>query len=279
MRKLPSSATVGLFILGSVVAFVVAILLFSSGFRWSRKHSFVLDFSESINGLDVGAPVKMLGVQVGQVRSVSLRFDSAKKKISVPVTISLDDTYFAVSNGNYGMHILGKTESSHPEPQILRGLVGSLQTDSFVTGKLFVELSYEPLGTSYATPLGSGKIREIPTRASNLQNLSGQVMTIVEGLSGIDYASIGASVQEVSSQLAQIPFASTGKNLGQIFQEFAESARHVRLLLGEGSSMRIDFDRCLRNMSSAAAVIRLFFEYLERNPDALLRGKYAGEHP
>ncbi|MDR2676959.1 MAG: MlaD family protein [Puniceicoccales bacterium] len=278
MRKLPSSTTVGLFILGSVMVFVVAILLFSSGFHWSRRHSFVLDFSESINGLDVGAPVKMLGVQVGQVRSVSLRFDPAKKKISVPVTITLDDTYFTISKGDHGTQSLSWPEGSHPESQMLCGLVGSLQTDSFVTGKLFVELSYEPLGAQYPVSVGGGKIREIPTRASNLQNLSGQVMTIVEGLSSIDYASIGTSVQEIFTQLSQIPFASTGKNLGQIFQEFAESARHLRLLLGDGSSMRIDLDRCLRNMGSAAAVIQLFFEYLERNPDALLRGKYVGDH-
>ncbi|MDR1457203.1 MAG: MlaD family protein [Puniceicoccales bacterium] len=275
MRKLPSSTTVGLFILGSVIVFVGAVLLFSSGFHWNRKHSFVLYFSESINGLDVGAPVKMLGVQVGQVRSVSLRFDPTKKKISVPVTITLDDTYFTTSNGNYGMQMSG--DGLNSESQILHGLVGSLQTDSFVTGKLFVELSYEPLGAQNPAPIGGWKVHEIPTRASNLQNLSGQVMTIVEGLSGIDYASIGASIQEIFAQLAQIPFAATGRSLGQIFQEFAESARHIRLLLGEGSSIRIDLDRCLRNISSAAAVIQLFFEYLERNPDALLRGKYVGD--
>lgn len=254
--------------------FVIAILLFSSGFHWGRQHSFVLYFSESINGLDVGAPVKMLGVQVGQVRNVSLRFDPDKKKITVPVIITLDDTYFTISSGNYGLR-----QGSRSEPQVLHGLVGSLQTDSFVTGKLFVELSYEPLEAQRFSTTNGWKTHEIPTRASNLQNLSGQVMTIVEGLSGIDYASIGTSIQEISSQLSQIPFASMGKNLGQIFQEFAESARHLRLLLGEGSSMRIDLDRCLRNMSSAAAVIQLFFEYLERNPDALLRGKYMGEHP
>jgi paraquat-inducible protein B len=279
MHKVPSSTTVGLFVLGGVVVFVVAILLFSSGFHWNRSRSFVLDFSESINGLDVGAPVKMLGVQVGQVRDVSLRFDSTKKKISVPVTITLDNAHFALANRNYGMQAPDKAENPRSESQILRGLVGSLQTDSFVTGKLFVELSYEPLGAQYPMFAAAGKIREIPTRASNLQNLSGQVMTIVEGLSGIDYASIGTSIQEIFSQLSQIPFASTGKNLEQMFYEFADFASHLRLLLGEGSSVRIDLDRCLRNMGSAAAVIQLFFEYLERNPDALLRGKYVGDYP
>jgi paraquat-inducible protein B len=261
------------------MVFIVAVLLFSSGFHWRRCHSFVLDFSESINGLDVGAPVKMLGVQVGQVRSVSLKFDPIKKKISVPVMITLDDTCFTIAKDNYGLQSADKPQGAHLDPQILRELVGSLQTDSFVTGKLFVELSYEPLVAQRPAAMNSGKVREISTKASNLQNLSGQVMSIVEGLSDIDYAAIGASLQEISSQIAQIPFASTGKNLGQIFQEFAESARHIRLLLGEGSAIRIDLDRCLRNMGSAADVVRLFFEYLERNPDALLRGKYVGDCP
>jgi paraquat-inducible protein B len=315
MRRLPLSTTVGLFILGGVVAFAIAILLFSSGFQWGMGHNFVLYFNESVNGLNVGAPVKLRGVQVGQVRKITVQFDPIKRRVSVPVVIALDKAYFSLRHQEENTHLL--TNVGHPvaESPLVLGLVGALQTESFVTGQLFIELNYEALDARHYLTLSSDGLPEIPTRSSNLQNIGGQVLTIVEGLSSIDYASIGSSIREIASHLAGVPFASISKNLdtnvtsaltafsetcrqmgalaGQAAKimdptadnfkvaalEFAESMRYLRLLFGDGSSLRIGLDRCMHNLGSAATVMRLFFEFLERNPDALLRGKYNGERP
>ena len=50
----------------------------------------------------------------------------------------------------------------------------------------------------------------------------------------------------------------------------------VESLVGEGSATRYDLDLLLKEGASAARSLRLLADYLEQNPDALIKGKYGG---
>jgi paraquat-inducible protein B len=50
----------------------------------------------------------------------------------------------------------------------------------------------------------------------------------------------------------------------------------VESLIGEGSATRYDLDLLLEEGASAARSLRLLADYLEQNPDALIKGKYGG---
>jgi len=58
---------VGLFVLGGIVLAVATILIVGGGRLFARPVLMETVFDESVQGLDVGAPVKLRGVKLGSV--------------------------------------------------------------------------------------------------------------------------------------------------------------------------------------------------------------------
>jgi paraquat-inducible protein B len=328
MKRL-SPSFIGLFIVGAVALFVISIVLFSSGLHFGKNHTFVLYFNESVNGLDIGAPVKLRGVRVGQVRQIATKYDSTRHRVRVPVTIRLEDTYFRMAKKAIASQAKSRGSARHQADAasgknaaallppsglpMVYGLIGSIQTESFVTGKLFIDLNYEELDTDRYPTRDENGILEIPTKPNNLQNISEQVMTIVEGLSNIDYAAIGTLMQRICNHFAAIPFSdmcnsihgailgvlnafhgtavhvqglSDGisqeanlaiRNFALAFGELAGTLRRLQAVIGEGAALPENVEYFLRSVGSAASALRFFLEFLERNPNALLTGKYREE--
>lgn len=350
--KSSNSTAIGLFIVGGVVAFVVAIFLFSSGFFLGRGHSFVLYFTESVNGLDVGAPVKLNGVNVGQVRNILVQFDAEKNQVRVPVLITLNDAYLSAGRhskvlrtpetlDSYVKQIQPQSDAGDDDEilsskkeenskdflkknrsHIAYGLVGVLQTESLVTGKLFIELSYVPTDVKRYFQIDSSGYPEIPTHPSNLQRLEDKLVKMADALSEIDYAGIGNSVREILKNIEGIDFKNlmdsisnmansfselaSGENVQLAINEFGEACttlhelmekistgshstiqevnraveqfgttmQRVQHLLSENSSLSVYLSDFLRETGRAAYSLRSFLDYLERNPNALLTGKY-----
>ncbi|MDR3316838.1 MAG: MlaD family protein [Puniceicoccales bacterium] len=331
--KTTDSTAIGLFVVGGVIAFLVAILFFTTGAFWSKDHTFVLYFKESVNGLEVGAPVKIRGVCIGQVRKVAAHFDPEQKCVRVPVTITLEDAYFRTGRrerlriSREDRETLlervddGEGSSAFNRMPLILGMVGSLQMESFVTGKLFVDLNYEAtLANTYLRRDADGT-PEIPTKPSNLASLSDQLNAIAEGLSRVDYATIGGSVEHIFNQLANLEWRSLANALSttitaagnviggeemwesirsfgaachriksiskqlssgveplmekilQACQGITNLAGEAKKMFSEGAAIPVGAERFLRNAETAAAAVRIFFEFLEQNPNALLLGR------
>ena len=65
-----------------------------------KKTEFVIYFDGALNGLNVGAPVKLQGVQIGAVKEISLELDSKAIQISKPVVIEIDPGVVMDSSGH-----------------------------------------------------------------------------------------------------------------------------------------------------------------------------------
>ena len=74
-------AIVGAFILGAMGLAVAGILFFGGTRLFTRTLPAVAFFSESVAGLEVGAPVTFHGVRVGLVKEVTIDFSTARKPI------------------------------------------------------------------------------------------------------------------------------------------------------------------------------------------------------
>ena len=73
MAKQANRKLIGGFVLIAVAIFAASVVIFGSGEFFRKKHEYVLYFDESVEGLNVGAPVLFKGVQVGSVENVIIR--------------------------------------------------------------------------------------------------------------------------------------------------------------------------------------------------------------
>src|SRR3954470_17666884 len=100
MPKRINPSTVGLFVLGGIAMLVALVLILGSGRWFSRQERFVCFFTGTLNGLNVGAPVKFRGVQIGSVESIMVNLPGHQpagaitpqmaQELRLPVIIELD---------------------------------------------------------------------------------------------------------------------------------------------------------------------------------------------
>ncbi len=127
--------------------------------------------------------------------------------------------------------------------------------------------------------VNSPELAGILTGINQLVN-SGELLGIVNHANeAID--EVQALVSNFNGQLgslstsAKLTLAEVNKTLDGV-QKTLDAARQSLSIAAEGSSMRYEIEQMLSELTAAARSIRLLAEYLERNPDALLRGKSGG---
>jgi len=167
-------AVIGGFIVGAVVLAIAGVMILGSGKLFTETIKCVMYFEGAIQGLHVGAPVNFRGVKVGSVTSIKMRFDRQNLDIRIPVIVD-----FPKGAGG-AMEMLNadpRTPKDTLAALIDRGLQAQLQTDSLVTGLLFIQLDL-PLATSpeaapkEATIDPATKLLEIPTVPTTLPRFS-----------------------------------------------------------------------------------------------------------
>lgn len=138
MRANPTA--IGLFLIGAVVLAVAGTATLASTAWFQKRSTFISFFQESVNGLENGAPVKFQGVPVGTVTELLIQIDERDKTFQVPVEYEIDLTRLTTQLGTF----VNLADPPVLRQQIADGLRAQLQTESIVTGQLYIELSYSP---------------------------------------------------------------------------------------------------------------------------------------
>jgi len=132
--------------------------------------------------------------------------------------------------------------------------------------------------------LGQG-VKNLNQTILDLQKLVKDVGSHVDPLLGSATAAIGHADELVLSVNKQIdPLAAAVKKTADAVTGAADAARpaekevarafaNIASLTSKGSQERKQLDRTLKELQSAARSIKVWAEYLERNPEALIRGK------
>jgi paraquat-inducible protein B len=129
---------IGAFLVGALVLTVAGTVTLASATWFESRATFASYFQESVNGLEVGAPVKFQGVPVGNVTAILIQIDEQDRSFQVPVEYDIDLTRLTTQLGTF-------VDLENPavlRRQIGQGLRAQLQMESMVTGKLYIELSY-----------------------------------------------------------------------------------------------------------------------------------------
>lgn len=128
-----------------------------------RAH-LTLFFRNTVHGIEVGSPVKIHGVEVGQVEMMGVRLPTADDP----------DHYAIVKVALEGARLAEKgvaPELDHDNilgEEIRRGLRGRLQIISPMTGGMYVELEYKPDTPPRLVAAPRERIAEVPTLADPL---------------------------------------------------------------------------------------------------------------
>ena len=67
MSKKANPTVIGVFVVAALAIAVAAIVTLGSGKLFKQTETFVMYFESSLSGLDVGAPVELQGVRIGEV--------------------------------------------------------------------------------------------------------------------------------------------------------------------------------------------------------------------
>jgi paraquat-inducible protein B len=235
MNKKISPAMIGAFVLGAVALIVIAILVFGSGRLFRQTREFVLYFDNSVNGLRIGAPVKIKGVEIGSVKDIRLQLEKDTQVNKIPVIIEIDLEKLT-SRG--ATTVAAVDREAFRKAIVDRGLRGQLAMESLVTGLLYVALDFLP-----GTPItlvqqanGDYKYPEIPTLPTSLQQAKDVFTQILRKLDEIDFkaliASLESTVDGIKRTVNSPDLQATIRSLRQTMPKVDEAVVNMRNLAG-----------------------------------------------
>ncbi len=295
----------GIFVLAALVATVVTAVVLGIHAMAPRTVTYYTYFDESVQGLELGAPVKYRGVRIGNIDDVVIAPD--RKHVEVVLALS-----------QRAVERLGLAEG-----------VDGLQTHLAVqglTGLQFVDIDVgdKPAPALPFTP----EQPYIPSRKSlvtgittDVQSLAGRIPELVDHLSAtldrfdrlLDDVHEGRLVERASDTLATIDatVAEAGRHANVTLDKLARDADHGDRVLDHATgvldraSASLDqlselraliasarratdaaadvarsarstpdaLDRALRELTEAARAVRDLAEQIDRDPDMLVKGR------
>jgi len=228
-----SPALIGAFVLGAVLLAMTAVVLLGSGRFFRRTSAFVLYFPGSVNGLRIGAPVKFRGVEIGSVEDVRLQLQPDQSVYRIPVIIGIDPEKITSLGGSETI----LNSAAAYQSAIDGGLRGQLQTESFVTGVLFVALDYFPRSpATFVQQPRSRKFRyrEIPTEPSSTEKARMAVTEVLTKLAASDIVGLVDSARQAISDVHRLvgspELRLTIRSLGDVAGRLGNAAGSVSQL-------------------------------------------------
>jgi len=102
MEKL-SYFKIGVFVISAIVIGVIGVVVLGAGTIFQKRSLIETYIDESVQGLDVGSPVKFRGVPVGRVEEISLTsavYSTRRQYVLVRISISTNMFQFPVNDPN-----------------------------------------------------------------------------------------------------------------------------------------------------------------------------------
>ncbi len=199
MSNKGNPTTIGAFIVGAILLLIASILVFSSDTLFSKNQKFIVVFTESINGLKVGAPIKLYGVQIGHVTEINVERDKENNKTLIPVV-------FEVNQKNISDYVNTKIkdwDTTEVDNLINSGLRMQLQLDSLLTGQLFIEALFLP-HTPKKLYGHKTELKEIPSIPSNSDEIQKSIRNLLESSKTIDLTLLFNNLQKTVGNLERI---------------------------------------------------------------------------
>lgn len=240
----------------------------------------VLNFDQSVRGLAPGAPVDFRGVTVGQVRSIGIEYVSDKKAFRMPVVVE----FYPSRMGFRARDVADEARKRAIVRELVkRGLRAQLRTGNLLTGQLYVALDFFPKAPPTKDIDLAGPLAELPTTPGTFDELQAKLGDIVSKIDKVPFDQIGQDVRTAMVSMNKMLDSSdklvaqlNGDVAPQVLAALQDARRTLAAANGTLASdapLQQDTRRMLQELTRTAASLRALTDYLERHPEALLRGK------
>ncbi|MEQ8654536.1 MAG: MlaD family protein [Kiloniellales bacterium] len=269
---------------------------------FSRRRRFLLFFPDNVSGLERGAPVMLRGMKIGEVVSIRLEFDVKSNQVLIPVVIEIEADRFKVVGGD--IKDISAVPYEIADALVKRGLRAQLQFQNFITGSMMVALEFYPDEARQGLGEG-GKYPIIPTKPTALTEVKRTVTEILNKIAALPFEGLmedvrravrayGALAQspEVLNSLKELDstLASAQQLMATANRDIGPALRALRVFLSDGSQtldklssvlttvepdspLQRDLRQAMVELRDALRSVRVLADFLEAQPDALLRGR------
>jgi paraquat-inducible protein B len=240
---------------------------------------FLMYFDQSLRGLSKGSVIDFRGIELGNVQSINVEFDSTYRQLRMPVIAEIYPS--RLSHGR----------EFDPNQKMLaefiqRGLRAQMRTGNILTGQNYIALDFFPKAKPAELKFDKG-LAEIPTTPTELSNLQAQVTQIADKLTKFPLDEIGQDLRKTMANM-NTTIDTTNKLVSQMngkvapaMQATLDDARKTmqstQSVLASDAPLQQDVRRAMQQMTRAAASLQLMSDYIEQHPESLIRGKSANQ--
>ncbi|MGH8295318.1 MAG: MlaD family protein, partial [Steroidobacteraceae bacterium] len=263
-----------------------------------RPLLYEISLGSDAGSLSGGAPVVLRGFTVGKVRDVGFDYDPSSGEISTPATLALYPSLFHI-RGARGAPTAAEV-SAEIERLIGKGLHARLTRSPPLVGSYQVTLRREP-GKAPAGPLEAADgLPQIPLASG------GGITSIVNRINRIPIERIAQNALDITHHVDQLTssaqlrdaIAQLDAALRQIHHITAQAGPQITPLIAHlrraasdleatakstqrlmnGTATQNGLNGTIQEITEAARAVRSLANYLDRHPQALIRGR-GGESP
>lgn len=264
----------------------------------TQRIPVLVEFTGQTRGLRPGAAVETRGLRIGTVTDVRLAWrEQASNGLVIQARIEIEPERVTPIDAETGVGSRQRTL----EELVAGGMRAQLKTASLLTGELYVDLDFHPDAPAAQMRSARG-LPLIPAVPTELETLSASLSGILEKLAALPLDALVAELratvraageltrgEEVARALdglaatldslrrvanaAEEQTPTVLRSLRQAADQARDGALALESLLGADSRTRADLTALLREAAAAARALRGFAELLQRNPEALVRGR------
>ena len=254
----------------------------------SAQVVYIADFSGKLRGVDAGTPVELEGVEIGQVRDSQLKYEERTHTLTTLVTLEIDPDRIQIMNLPRPANAnANEVAQQWIETLVAHGLRAQVTTANLITGLKIVALDMVK-GTKPARVEHVGQYLKLPTASSG--DIEDILQTLRSVLKNVDNATSGPELQHAIKSLdatlthldqltsdVQPDVKELIKSLRETSDAAQSALNSVHGLVGQGGSQGPDLSQLMQQLTEAARSVRGLADYLDRHPEALLRGRREGK--
>jgi paraquat-inducible protein B len=246
---------------------------------------YIADFEGNQRGLDAGTAVELQGVEVGEVTDSHLQYDEKRHTLVTRATFYIDPHRVHIMNMPTDTAGTDRQETVRHwiEKLVGDGMRAQVSSASFLTGLKLVGLEMDP-EAQHAQLEHEGEYVKMPsTTAGDLTAVLKNVQSVLKNLdkatSGPQLSHALKSLDDTLTRLDKVThdIEPDIKSLVKSLRDTADSAQStlntVQGLMGNTAPTGTDLPRLMRELTEAARSVRGLADYLDRHPEALLRGR------